>query len=97
MNVDDSEMPSFVFPDGVLAREVEGEMVLLNLTTERYYGLDAVGADIVTRLTQGSMTDALASLIHDYEVDGDVLRPDVDHLVGELEAAGLLERTQARP
>ena len=96
MAVDDVATPAFAFPDGVVAREVDGEMVLLNLTSEQYFSLDRVGADIVTRLTRESMDDALATLIRDYEVDPAELKGDVDQLVGELVEAGLLERPQSR-
>jgi hypothetical protein len=94
--VDDVATPAFAFPDGVVAREVDGEMVLLNLTSEQYFSLDKVGADIVTRLTRGPMDEAVAALCRDYEVDADVLKGDVDALVGELVEAGLLEGPQAR-
>ena len=82
--------PSFAFPEGVLARQVEGEMVLLDLSTEQYYGLDRVGADIVTRLTRSPRAEALAALVRDYDVDEQVLRADVERLVTELVTAGLL-------
>jgi hypothetical protein len=94
--VDDVATPAFAFPDGVVAREVDGEMVLLNLTSEQYFSLDKVGADIVTRLTRGPMDEAVAALCRDYEVDADVLKGDVDDLVGELVEAGLLEGPRAR-
>jgi hypothetical protein len=91
MNANDG--PSFAFPDGVLAREVSGEMVLLNLGNEQYYGLDRVGADIVTRLTRTSRDEALAALCQDYEVDPAVLENDLERLVTELIAQGLLQKT----
>jgi Coenzyme PQQ synthesis protein D (PqqD) len=94
--VDTVEKPSFAFPDGVVARQVDGEMVLLNLTSEQYYSLDSVGADIVTRLTSGPKDEAVAALCRDYEVDAEVLKGDVDQLVGELLEAGLLEGAPAR-
>ena len=89
-----NDRPAFAFPQGVLARDVEGEMVLLNLDSEQYYGLDRIGADIVTRLTREPEEQAVAALCHDYEVDDRVLQADVTRLVGELLAAGLLERRQ---
>jgi hypothetical protein len=85
--------PSFAFPDGVLAREVGGEMVLLSLQNEQYYGLDHVGARMVTRLTETSRDEAVAALSHDYEVDPAVLEKDLDRLVTELIAQGLLQKT----
>ena len=90
-------IPSFAFPEGVMTREVEGELVLLNLRSEQYYGLDSVGADVVTRLTRQSLGQALDGLCQRYEVDVEVLRADVEHLVQELLQAGLLERSEIRP
>lgn len=86
-----SREPAFFIPDGVLTREVDGEMVLLNLKTEQYYGLDRVGADIVTRLTSEPIDDAVASLREIYEVDQELLDADIARLVAELQAAGLLQ------
>lgn len=83
--------PAYEIPAAVLYRDVDGEMVLLNVETEQYFGLDEVGADIVTRLTEQSLDEALASLIDDYEVDPEVLRRDIDDLVANLVEAGLLE------
>ncbi len=94
--MDDVATPSFAFPDGVVAREVDGEMVLLNLTSEQYYSLDRIGADIVTRLTSTPKDEAVAALCRDYEVDADELKSDIDDLVAELVEAGLLVGPQAR-
>lgn len=86
--------PSFAFPEGVLAREVDGEMVLLNLHTEQYYGLNGIGADIVRRLTGLPFDEALDSLRRDYEVDPAELTSDVNDLVDDLMEAGLLAKAQ---
>lgn len=88
--------PSYAFPETVMAREVSGEMVLLDLGNEQYYGLDRVGADMVTRLTSQPRDEAVATLCRDYEVDPDVLRGDLEALVEELVTAGLLVRTTSR-
>lgn len=84
--------PAYALPGGVSTRVVDGEMVLLNLRTEQYYGLDRVGADIVTRLTTVPFPEAMDALCRDYDVEDDVLRADVDRLTGELLREGLLER-----
>ena len=88
----ESDRPSFAIPDRVLARQVDDEMVLLDLESEQYYGLDRVGADILTRLTREPEPDAFAALRRHYEVDEATLRTDVDRLVAELLDAGLLTR-----
>jgi len=85
-------MPSYAIPAHVLSRQVDGEMVLLDLDSERYFGLNEVGTDIITRLTDQPFGSALAELIRDYEVDPKVLRRDLDDLVKTLLHARLLER-----
>ncbi|MFP5373030.1 MAG: PqqD family protein [Actinomycetes bacterium] len=94
--MDDGAAPGFAFPDGVVSREVDGEMVLLNLRSEQYFSLDRVGADMVARLTRQPMDEAVDALGRDYEVEAGVLRDDLDQLVTDLQEAGLLERRRPR-
>lgn len=78
--------------DGVLVRVLGDEAVLLNLETKAYYGLDEVGTRIWTVLTEsGSVQEAYDILLAEYEVDAETLREDLDHLLEELFAQGLLE------
>lgn len=84
--------PDFGFPPHVYTTEVGGQMLLLNFESEQYFGLDAVGTNIVTRLTKQSSESALTDLENDYEVDVEILRHNVDHLVEKLLTAGLLMR-----
>lgn len=89
--------PAYAIPPQVYFREVDGQMVLLNLETEEYYGLDAVGADIVNRLTSAPWDDAMSALEADYDVDPAVLRSDIARLLGDLTGAGLIERADGGP
>ena len=91
------QTPNFAIPAHVYFREVDGPMVLLNLENEEYYGLDAVGTDIVKRLTDRSKAAALDALLVDYEVDPAVLRRDVDDLILKLVNAGLLAPREVSP
>jgi hypothetical protein len=77
-------------PAQVLLREVDGEMVLLNLDTEQYYGLDPVGAEMVRRITTTPYEEALASLLVDYSADEARITADLHRLLAELSDAGLL-------
>jgi hypothetical protein len=86
-----TDQPGFVVPPHVLHREVDGQMVLLNLDSEQYFGLDEIGAHIVARLTSEPFDSAIAGLIDTYDVDPDVLRADVRKLVEDLVASGLLQ------
>jgi Coenzyme PQQ synthesis protein D (PqqD) len=86
--------PGFRIPAHVLHREVDGEMVLLDLDTERYFGLDAIGADILRRVTERPVGEALRALVTEYVVDPEILRRDVDDLIDDLLEAGLIERVE---
>ncbi len=78
-------------PEDVLFRELEGEAVLLNLSSEQYFGLDAVGTTMWHALTAGgTVDDACRSLLEIYDVSDDELRTDVQAFVGELAEAGLV-------
>jgi hypothetical protein len=76
----------------VLVRDLEGELVLLNLVSESYFGLDEVGARMWTVLTEShSLAEALATLTAEYEVAASDLEADLRALISSLRDAGLAE------
>jgi hypothetical protein len=78
-------------PDSVLARELDGESVLLNLENETYFGLDEVGTRMWALLTAApSIQAAYETLLAEYDVDPARLRQDLEALVGQLVDSGLL-------
>lgn len=83
---------AFEIPSSVLFREVEGEMVLLELETEGYYGLDPVGARMITLVTARPYPEAIRLLKEEFAVDPDVLQRDLSALIDELIDAKLLRR-----
>lgn len=79
-------------PSDVLIQELQGESVLLNLRTGRYFGLDQVGTRMWMALTTAeSLQAACDSLLSEYEVEGERLQQDLRHLVEELVGHGLVE------
>ena len=80
-----------IHPD-VLFQEVRGEMVLLNLNNEKYFGLDETGT-FFWKLLQGSddYQEVFDMMLEEYEVDAEQLKTDLDNLVKEMEKAGLIE------
>ena len=80
-------------PDDVLISNLQEESVILNLDSERYYGLDSVGARMLSVLTtSNSIEAAYQRLAAEFDVDGEVLRKDLLELVENLIAQGLLIR-----
>jgi coenzyme PQQ synthesis protein D (PqqD) len=79
-------------PEGVLVRELEGESVLLNLHSESYFGLDAVGTRMWAALTESpSIAAAYEKLLEEYEVEPGNLRADLRAFIERLLEAGLIE------
>jgi hypothetical protein len=81
-------------PDDVLISRLQEESVILNLDSERYYGLDDVGTRFLSVLTTSdSIETAYDRLRHEYDVDPQVLRADLLALIEKLIDQGLLIRT----
>src|SRR5437879_8336755 len=81
-----------VVPEDVLVQELEGESVLLNLKSERYFGLDDVGTRMWAVLSKAeSIQSAYDTLLAEYEVEPDRLRTDLLTLIDKLVEHGLVE------
>lgn len=79
-------------PDGVLISNLQQESVILNLDSERYFGLDGVGTRIFSVLTTSdSIEAAYEVLAKEYDVDRQVLRDDLLALVENLAKQGLVQ------
>ena len=76
----------------VLFRTVGDEAVLLNLKTEQYLGLDAVGTRMWAVFQESpSLEAAFARLLQEYDVDPERLRTDLESFIGQLQSQGLIE------
>ena len=75
----------------VIYRDVSGEVVLLNLQSGVYYGLDPVGSRMWQLLMeQRPLDDVCSVMLEEYDVTADVLRADLSKLVDELATRGLV-------
>ena len=80
-----------VVPRHVLVRGLDKESVLLNLQTERYFGLDEVGTRMWQLLTTSQSIDgAYRQLLIEYDVGADQLRDNLLELLDRLLANGLV-------
>ena len=78
-------------PDEVLISNLQDESVILNLNSERYFGLDNVGTRMLSVLsTSSSIESAYETLLGEYDVDRDVLRQDLISLIENLLQQGLV-------
>ena len=61
--------------DQVMFRDLGGEMVLLNIETGKYYGLDEVGARIWALLEEhGALQAAFDATLDEYDVSAEQLQ-----------------------
>lgn len=75
----------------VLAQEVSGEMVLLDLKSEQYLGLNEVGTRIWQLLQEHNELDVVSGILLDeYDVDAALLKADLDKLINEMLEAGII-------
>lgn len=80
--------------DVVLSQALAGEMVLLNLATGAYFGLDPVGTRIWQLIQEHShLQHVLALLLEEFDVEEECCRTDLLQLVSTLCSHGLLELT----
>ena len=76
----------------VLFQEVNGEMVLLDMAGERYFGLNDVGARVWQLLHEGTNIGGIVETLFDeFEVDRETLEADVYALLAQLTDAGLVD------
>lgn len=79
-----------IFPDTVFAQEVDGEMVLLDMVSENYFGLDPVGSDIWKLLQEGNtLQQTKDTLFEIYDVTPEELENDIVEFLQKLVDAGL--------
>jgi len=80
--------------DGVMFNRAGEEIVLLDLDSGTYYGLDEVGGRLWELITGTSTVgEAIDTMLGEYEVQRDVLERDVFRLLAELEEKGLISGT----
>lgn len=78
-------------PAHVMAREVGEEVVILDLDSGTYFGLDAVGAHVWQLLAGGNtLRQVCDEMLTTYEVPAADLERDVIALVESLAAKGLV-------
>ncbi len=81
-----------IVPSHVLVRFLDRESVLLNIETERYFGLDETGTRMWQLATAASKIEiAFQQLLDEYDVDLELLRANLTDLLSQLVENGLLE------
>ena len=78
-------------PEQVIFREMGDEMVLLDLESGLYFGVDGVGQRIWETFAEGrNLEEAVAVVVAEYEVEEAQAQADVIAFVRDLVDRGLL-------
>ena len=90
--------PPICIRKDVVFRDLEGELVLLNLNTGVYFGLDSVGSAI-WRLIDGSRStsEIVSAMTAEYEVDAATCRADLDRFLDALRVNDLVDVDDRAP
>ncbi|HSR74060.1 MAG TPA: PqqD family protein [Sulfurovum sp.] len=79
-----------IFADTVFAQEVDDEMVILDMESENYFGLDEVGTSIWQAMQEKeTLQDVFDALLEQYEVEPEILAKDLSDFVEKLLENGL--------
>jgi len=78
------------FPETLFVQELDGEIVLLDMESENYFGLDSVATDIWYLLQKGlSLNETTSALLEIYDVEEERARQDLERFINRLLENGL--------
>jgi hypothetical protein len=81
--------------EDTIYQPLEDEVVLLNMKDQRYFGLNDIGSDMWKLLIEHKDVEPVVNLLcADYEVEEATVRSDLETLMRQLIAAGLLKASE---
>lgn len=85
------ESPRIIRCDDLLEADVNGEIVALHIDKGQCYGMNNVASRIWQLLAEPTSAEQIcATLAEEYEVDPATCRAEVDALLADLKAEGLI-------
>ncbi len=76
---------------GLLAADMDGDLVMLSMERGDYYGVSGIGPFIWKLLeTPKTVTELVAFICDEYEVDVDRARADVETFLSQLSDGGMV-------
>jgi hypothetical protein len=89
---------TYRLPDRVARTDVSDECVLLDLERGQYYSLNPVGRRMLELLLHEADDSLVVERIcHEYDIDAESVRRDLETLIADLTGQGLLEPGDDRP
>ncbi len=82
---------SIVFSGTIFAQLVDDELVLLDMESEKYFGLNEVGTSIWQAMQENKkLQDVYEVLLEEYDVTPEVLKEELMSFVASMSDAGLI-------
>ena len=79
----------------VFASEIDDEVVMMNIQSGKYFGMDAVGSRIWQLIEEKiRVKDIIAQLLEEYDVTEEQCRSDVLEFLNELYEQNLVQVTE---
>lgn len=84
-------------PPQVLVNKIDDELVILDLASNTYFGLNSVGAHIWSFLSEGkTLAETCHQMLNKYAVAPNEIERDVVNLTNELLSKNLVQLQQAQ-
>jgi len=88
------ESKKITITEEALSQEVNGEMVILDLKSESYFGLDEVGTRVWQLLQEHrNVKKVFGIMLGEFDVSEQQLKTDMDNLIDDMMKNGLLQIT----
>ena len=89
-------IPEYHIPDAVLTAHLQGEAVLLDMNSRRYFQLNRTAADLWRQMERGADHGALLDhLCGEYDVAPEEATRQLTRILGELAELGLVQPAPA--
>ena len=81
----------YKIPETSINQKVGDELVILNLDSGLYFGLDEVGARMVELIDEhGHVEKVVACMVEEYDASQSQIQSDLEELLGELTKNNLI-------
>lgn len=86
-------LPTTLMPrPDLVCQELDGEIVILDMQQEQYFGLNVVGARMWQLMSAGKNADQIIETVKsEFDVTEEIVRTDLTALGNQLTDAGLLK------
>ncbi len=80
-----------IINSNIIARDLQGEMVLLNMENGDYFTLNSIGSEVYNCICDEMETGDIIDLLFErYEIEYDKLRADILVLIDEMKRKNIL-------